>query len=100
MWTGDGQRGGPLTSRSSPVRPDVEHALDSSWRDAEASALELRVVQIQNWLAHTDELVAMFGMHSDEQVAQVLRSAAGLLKERRNRLAEDARALRTAETDG
>jgi len=80
-----------------PRATAADTTVDRRWRNADADALEARVVAIQNWLAHTDNLLEQAEHHDDDQVALVLRSACGLLRERRNTLAEHANALRVAD---
>ena len=81
----------PRTSRS-----DGADGWAPDWRHVGADALEARVVAITNWLAATDDLVEQADHYTDGQLAQVLRSAAGLVRERRDRLVDQARDLRMA----
>lgn len=58
-----------------------------------ASALEHKVLAINEWLHHTEDLEAMF--EDDDIVESALRGAAGILRSRRDDLKGAARKLRS-----
>jgi hypothetical protein len=43
----------------------TEHTVDANWREADAIAFETKVKAIEQWLDHTEDLVAMFVDESD-----------------------------------
>lgn len=80
--------------RLATAPPDNGHLVDQGWRFKWADGLEARVVAIQNWLAHTDDLVAQAELANDQKLAAALRQIAALARERRDGLASEARELR------
>jgi hypothetical protein len=67
------------------------HVVSIKWREADASALDERVVGMNDWLDHTEDLIAMFG---DDELATELRSMVGLVKTRRNDVSQAADTLK------
>jgi len=72
---------------------DASHTVNADWREADAAALEARAKGIDDWLDHTQDLVAM--LRSDSKLIAELRSMAGSLKTRRDDFNAQAAELRT-----
>lgn len=68
------------------------HIVGAQWREADAAALDERVIGMNDWLDHTEDLIAMFD--DDDKMATELQSVAGLVKARRNDLSQASDALK------
>jgi hypothetical protein len=70
------------------------HTLETNWREIDASALEERVIALNEWLDHTEDMIEM--LKNDKEVATSSRSLAGLIRSRRDDIANAAANLRAA----
>ena len=73
--------------------PERTHTVGATWRDADAEALEERAHAIEDWLDHTEDLVAM--LKNDTKLTAELRGLAGNLKTRRDDFNSQAVELRS-----
>ena len=101
-------RGRSLLSRSNalgyatpiPIREEIvadEHILASNWKEADAVALEERVIAVTHWLDHTEDLIKM--LETDEKIVTSLRGMAGTLRSRKNDFESAANKLRAEIND-
>jgi hypothetical protein len=68
------------------------HTIETNWREIDAAALEERVVGLNDWLDHTEDVIEM--LKEDDQFVTSARSLAGLVRSRRNDMANAAANLR------
>lgn len=67
------------------------HVVGAMWRDSDVAALDQRVISMNDWLDHTEDLIEMFG---DDTLVTDLQSMAGLVRTRRNDVQQETSALR------
>lgn len=72
----------------------VEHTIETNWRENDATALEERVLALNQWLDHTEDIIEM--LEGDKEVVISLRSLAGLIRSRRDDIGNEASKLRAA----
>lgn len=72
----------------------VEHTIETNWRENDATALEERVLALNQWLDHTEDIIEM--LEGDKEVVIALRSLAGLIRSRRDDIGNEASKLRAA----
>jgi hypothetical protein len=75
------------------------HSVRAKWREADAAALDERVIGINDWLDHTEDLIAMFEFNEDDKLPTELQSVAGLVRSRRNDLVQASDALKATLMD-
>ncbi len=73
------------------------HTIETNWREIDATALEERVVALNEWLDHTNDMIEM--LEEDNEVVTLSRSLAGLVRSRRNDISQEAERLRAAILD-
>jgi hypothetical protein len=70
---------------------DSRHVLGTTWREADAAALNERVRTIDEWLEHTEDIIEM--LENDEKVITELRGVTGRLRTKRADVLHDAEVL-------
>jgi hypothetical protein len=76
---------------------DELHKVEARWREADAAALDQRVMSMNDWLDHTEDLIAMFS--DDDKMVTELQTMAGLIRTRRNDVDQASGALKANLTD-
>jgi hypothetical protein len=73
---------------------DPAHDVDSGWRELEATAAEARGRSLEECLDHMAEVEALAERAGLESLLLELRSTAALIRDYRDRIVDDVRALR------
>ena len=74
-----------------------KHVVGAKWREADAAALDERIAGMNDWLDHTEDLIAMFA--DDDTLVTELQSMAGLVRTRRNDVSQAADMLKATIID-
>ena len=73
------------------------HVVEAKWREADAAALDERVRGMNDWLDHTEDLIAMFG--DNDKLVTTLQSMAGLVRTERNDISQASDTLKALIVD-
>lgn len=68
------------------------HKVETNWREADAEALEERVISLNEWLEHTEDMIEM--LEGDKEIVTNSRSLCGMIRASRDNLAQEAARLR------
>ena len=70
------------------------HDVDTGWRELTAQALEARGRSLEEWIEHAVELEEQAELVDDAELVAALRSVAAIVRDRRDRLVDEALSLR------
>ena len=73
---------------------DRIHTIETKWREIDVTALQERVIALNELLEHMEDISEM--LRDDEEIVTRLRSLEGFIRSRRNDIATEAEKLKVA----